>query len=193
MAQTTTVAHFNERELAAFQRRLRRIGRASPAVVSRTLNRGLTAARAEGSKLAAAALGIRVGQVKRRIWQKKATRTDLTATLTASTRRMAVTKGRRTKRGVSVGRGPSLQRFQRAWKHGNVWLQRLGGDAPQDPSRRWVTETGRRTGRRSGYPIQVLTLPSIAAAWTPKIPAVKARALKVMKKTIDHELTRLGR
>ena len=193
MAQTTPVAHFDERQLKAFQRVLRTFARSSPAAVVRTLNRGLTAARAEGSSAAAAALGIPVRKVKRRIWMQKATRKNLSATLTASTRRVTVTTGRATKSGVSIGRGSSRQRFSRAWKHGNVWLQRLAGDAPQDPSRRWVTERGRRSSRTLRYPIQVLTTASIAEAWTPKIDAIESRALKIMRTTLDHELTRIGR
>ena len=188
----TPVAHFDERELAAFKHRLRAIGRAVPGPLARTLNRGLTSARAEGASAAAAALGIQVGRVKRRIWQRKATKNKLHASLTASTRRIPV-RGRATKRGVTAGRGASRTGFVRAWKHGNVWLQRLAGDAPQDPSRQWVTETGRRTGRTAGYGIQVLTTPSVASAWTPKMASIEARAITTMRKTFDHELTRLGR
>ena len=186
------VAHFDERELAAFKHRLRALGRSVPGPLARTLNRGLIAARAEGASAAAAALGLPVGRVKRRIWQRKASKTKLYASLTASTRRIPVT-GRATTRGVTAGRGASRQAFVRAWKHGNVWLQRLAGDAPQDPSRRWVTESGRRTARTSGYPIQVLTTPSVASAWTPKMASIQARAINAMRKTFDHELTRLGR
>ena len=190
-------AEFDKRELAAFQRKLQRVSRETPRIVARALNRAATTARAEGGRVAAKALGITAKRAKKRLWVKKAKKRSLSATITAGTRRIVVTGGRKTQKGLTTGRGASKNTYSRVWKYRSIWLQRLAGAAPLDPKGRFVVQKGRskkRAGfRTSGYPIQILTVPSVAEAWTPRIRSIQKKALTTMKKTLDHELNRLGR
>ena len=165
-------AEFDKRELAAFQRKLQRVSRETPRIVARALNRGLTSARAAASKIVAKEQGLKSASVKKRLWPTKASKQKLTAVLTASQRRMKV-QGRQTKKGVVSGRGANKKLHERSWLWKNkVPLQRRGA---------------------TRYPIRLITGPSVAEAWTPHMRAIEKKALTMIKKTLDHELNRLGR
>ena len=165
-------AEFDERELKAFQRKLRRVSRETPRVVVRALNRGLTSARAAAAKIVAKEQGLKSAGVKKRLWPTKASKRSLSAVLTASQMRIMV-RGRQTKKGVVSGRGANKKLHERSWLWKNkIPLQRRGD---------------------SRYPIRLITGPSVAEAWTPHIPAIRKKALSTMRKTLDHELKRLGR
>lgn len=169
MAARVDVAEF---DLSEFREELRHISRVAPKAVARALNRGLLAARTEGARQAAKQLGIPVGKVKKRLWQKKASRGVLQGTLTAGTRRIPL-RGRQTKRGVTTGRGQFRKLHERAWvpmSRPNIVLQRKG--VPR-------------------YPIRVVTGPSVAEAWTPQIESIERAGIAAMKKTLDHEIERM--
>lgn len=161
----------NAPDLSGFRRRLRRIGRESPPLVARVLNRALGTARTHAARQTAKALGLPVGRIRRRLWPNKASRRSLSAALVASRRPLFV-KGRQTKKGVTVGRGAAKQLYQRAWIHGQIALRRVG---------------------RERYPIEPIRTASVAVGWVPILTNVEGLALRTMRQTLDHELTRLGR
>ena len=159
-------------DLTALKRRLRTVAKGSVKATAKSINKGLRAARTAGARAVAADTGVTVKRARNRIklYAASPSRTGLVGKLQASRKPFVVLGGRQTRKGVTAGRGAGKQTYVRAWLFRKVILQRKGA---------------------TRYPIRVITAPSAAEAWLPKLPEIERRGLDVMKRELDFQLGKL--
>ena len=132
-------AEFDEREMKAFQRKLRRVSRETPRIVARALNRSRTRRhepraaelledRSQRARLKSATVP-RSG-----LWPTKARGRNLSAVLTASQKGASWYVVARRKKGVISGRGANKKLHRRSWLwKDEIPLQRRGEDEVSYP------------------------------------------------------------
>lgn len=118
---------FDENKLRAVERMLADIPRALPQVMSRGLNRTATEARTQMSRELSQRTGLRVGDVRKRLWLERASYQSWRSAVTVSRKQLSLSylNPQGTKRGLSVKLGQTRLFIRRAFPALKGWFIRL--------------------------------------------------------------------
>jgi len=149
--------------------------------VARALNRTATTVRAEAARLIAGELRpVNVGEIKKGITIRRATRNFLTATVRANGRRkipITALKARQTKKGVTVRVGGKTYSIDHAFitKKGNRDKARLRAPSFKGQLVTATDYRAKRTGKKGpDYPVAELFVPGVPTVF------VEARILRAL-------------
>lgn len=118
---------YDKAKLKKLEKEMRRFPKALPKVMSRGLNRTARSARTQVARSIAGHTGIKVGDVKKRLYHQKATHRFWQSSVVVSQKRLSLSflKPRRTAKGLSVKHGRKRVKITKAFEALKGWFIRL--------------------------------------------------------------------